>query len=123
MLRDWHFVLAPADYSALHQALNAGFCWESLENRRDLCCAFSGSHSPDKTDNWSTTSRVGRAIAKPTEKMVGFHFVPTHPTLLALCVRGLSFFEKKNSNLESIQINPKTGIGKPEPLKHELSGC
>ncbi len=39
-LRDWHFVLAPADYNALHQALNAGFGWESLENLRDLCCAL-----------------------------------------------------------------------------------
>jgi hypothetical protein len=29
-LRDWQFVLDPADYSALHQAVNAGFGWESL---------------------------------------------------------------------------------------------
>ncbi len=39
-LRDWHFVLAPADYSALHQALNAGFGWESSDALRDLCCAL-----------------------------------------------------------------------------------
>jgi toxin YoeB len=25
--------------------------------------------------------------------------------------------------IESIQTSPFTGIGKPEPLKHELSGC
>jgi hypothetical protein len=39
-LRDWQVVLAPADYSALHQALNAGFGWESLDALRDLCCAL-----------------------------------------------------------------------------------
>ena len=25
--------------------------------------------------------------------------------------------------IKSIKENPKEGIGKPEPLKHELSGC
>lgn len=39
-LRDWQFVLAPADYSALHEAVNAGFGWESLDTLRDLCCAL-----------------------------------------------------------------------------------
>jgi uncharacterized protein with von Willebrand factor type A (vWA) domain len=39
-LRDWQFVLAPADYNALHQAVKAGFGWESLDNLRDLCCAL-----------------------------------------------------------------------------------
>lgn len=39
-LRDWQFVLTPADYSALHKAVNAGFGWESLDALRDLCCAL-----------------------------------------------------------------------------------
>jgi hypothetical protein len=39
-LRDWQFVLAPADYNALHQAVNAGFGWESLNALRNLCCAL-----------------------------------------------------------------------------------
>ena len=39
-LRDWQFVLAPADYSVLHQAVSAGFGWESSDALRNLCCAL-----------------------------------------------------------------------------------
>lgn len=39
-LRDWQFVLTPADYNALYQALNAGFGWSSQAALRDLCCAL-----------------------------------------------------------------------------------
>jgi uncharacterized protein with von Willebrand factor type A (vWA) domain len=39
-LRKWQFTLAPADYDALYQALNAGFGWESRESLRNLCCAL-----------------------------------------------------------------------------------
>lgn len=31
-------------------------------------------------------------------------------------------FKKIHQLIESIKINPFKGIGKPEPLKHELSG-
>jgi toxin YoeB len=37
---------------------------------------------------------------------------------------GQSGILKKIRNLiESVQQNPFEGIGKPEPLKHQLSGC
>lgn len=37
---------------------------------------------------------------------------------------GQSGILKKIRNLiESVQQNPFEGIGKPEPLKHDLSGC
>jgi toxin YoeB len=32
-------------------------------------------------------------------------------------------FEKINELIQSIDRNPFEGIGKPEPLKHQLKGC
>ena len=34
-----------------------------------------------------------------------------------------SMVERIRALLESIQLSPFSGIGKPEPLKHDLSGC
>jgi len=34
-----------------------------------------------------------------------------------------NILKKIRQLIESIQQNPFEGIGKPEPLKHELSGC
>ncbi|SEH06314.1 VWA domain-containing protein [Candidatus Venteria ishoeyi] len=39
-LREWHFPLTPDDYQSLHDALNAGFGWQSLDKLRHLCCAL-----------------------------------------------------------------------------------
>ncbi len=38
-LRLWNFPLSPQDYQSLHDALNAGFGWESLADLRFVCAA------------------------------------------------------------------------------------
>lgn len=35
----------------------------------------------------------------------------------------IKFLRKLSSLLESMQINPFKGIGKPEPLKHDFPSC
>ena len=35
----------------------------------------------------------------------------------------IPYFEKIKKLIEELEIHPKTGIGKPEQLKYELTGC
>jgi len=43
--------------------------------------------------------------------------------LTAWALEDKKIYKKILSLIEDIKRNPTDGIGKPEPLKHELSGC
>ena len=80
-LRDWQFVLAPADYSALHQAMISGFGWESLDALRNLCCALWAKEQKEQEiliklfddlvadlelEDWQLPKLMPKPISEPT---------------------------------------------------------
>ncbi len=59
-LRTWSFPLSPQDYQSLHDALNAGFGWQSLADLRFVCAAVWAKSKQEQEILYSVFDRLSK---------------------------------------------------------------